>query len=173
MKVSNRTFIIILSFVASSAAVAISMKKPEVKTEESTEEHDLQKVESLVENFFTGLENKDTTALKDIMTMGGTFYASMENRPIFKSTHRGWMVNLVSNNSKLKERYWNKDIKIHKGIATVWTDYDFYIDGKLSHCGKNVMNLIKQKEEWKLADAYFTIEKDCAESPLGPYFEEQ
>lgn len=140
---------------------------------ESSKTADSEKIDAVISTFFEGLEKKDTTLLKSVMTMNGQFYASMEGRPIHVSKHKEWMNNLVSQNTVLKERYWNKDVTIYKGLANVWTDYDFYIKGKFSHCGKNLFNLVKEKDKWKIADAYTTIETECEPSPLGPYTEEE
>ena len=48
------------------------------------------------------------------------------------------------------------------------TPYDFWIDGKFSHCGIDAFDLIKTEEGWKLAGGVYTIESKCEPSPLGP-----
>lgn len=44
------------------------------------------------------------------------------------------------------------DIIVHQqaNLASVWTPYAFYLDQKLSHCGVNSFQLIKQKGSWKI-----------------------
>lgn len=37
------------------------------------------------------------------------------------------------------------------GIATVWSDYQFYIGGKLHHCGVELFQLYHVKGGWKIA----------------------
>lgn len=142
------------------------------KNDEPNSEGDVAAVKTLVDDFFTGLELKDSVKLKSILSMNGHFYATIKDKDAIKFSHRKWLDQITSDTSSLKERYWHTEIKVNKTIATVWTDYDFYRNGKFSHCGTNLMNLVKQKNGWQVADAYFTVEKDCAESPLGPYFEE-
>ena len=43
--------------------------------------------------------------------------------------------------------------------------YEFLIDGKRSHCGKNIYSLTRAEGEWKIASiAYSHIEDDCGEA---------
>jgi hypothetical protein len=68
----------------------------------------------------------------------------------------------------MRERIWNPDVRIHGLIATVWAAYDFWIDGKLSHCGVDAFDLIKTPEGWRIAGGVYTVETQCSPSPLGP-----
>jgi hypothetical protein len=67
------------------------------------------------------------------------------------------------------ERMWTPQVLIHKQIAVVWTPYDFYRDGRFSHCGVDAFTFVKTVEGWKITGGVYTIERtDCAPSPLGP-----
>ena len=46
--------------------------------------------------------------------------------------------------------------------------YDFWTDGKFSHCGIDAFELIKTVDGWKIAGGTYTIEANCGPSPLGP-----
>ncbi|MEO6130466.1 MAG: nuclear transport factor 2 family protein [Saprospiraceae bacterium] len=51
---------------------------------------------------------------------------------------------------------------IDEGMATVWAPYEFFYDGKFSHCGVNSMQLMKVKGEWKITQISDTRrKKDC------------
>ena len=41
-------------------------------------------------------------------------------------------------------------IKIDGPMATAWTPYNFYFNGKFSHCGVNNFVLVKQDNGWKI-----------------------
>jgi len=59
--------------------------------------------------------------------------------------------NTISSAQKhLDEKIFN--IKVHQSgnLASVWTPFAFYLDGKLSHCGVNSFQLIKQQGQWKI-----------------------
>ena len=68
----------------------------------------------------------------------------------------------------LLERIWDPEVKIRGPIANVWTPYDFWIDGKFSHCGIDSFDLIKVDGQWKISGIMYTVESDCKPSPLGP-----
>ena len=58
---------------------------------------------------------------------------------------------------------------MHGPIASVWTPYDFWVDGKFSHCGIDIFDLVKTAEGWKISGLTYTVERTgCAPSPLGP-----
>lgn len=38
-----------------------------------------------------------------------------------------------------------------KGLAVVWARYQFRLDGKLSHCGVDLFNLVETPDGWKIA----------------------
>jgi hypothetical protein len=67
-----------------------------------------------------------------------------------------------------RERIWNPEVRVHGLIATVWAPYDFWTDGKFSHCGIDAFDLIKTADGWKISGGTFTMESACEPSPLGP-----
>ena len=69
----------------------------------------------------------------------------------------------------LLERIWDPTIRVHGPIAVVWAPFDFHIDGKFSHCGVNLLELLKSDGKWRLSNASWTVQtEDCPPSPLGP-----
>jgi len=62
----------------------------------------------------------------------------------------------------LDEKIFNIKVNQSGNLASAWVPFAFYLDGKLSHCGVNSFQLIKQQEIWKiqyLMDNTFT--GDC------------
>lgn len=41
-------------------------------------------------------------------------------------------------------------IKIDAALATVWTPYQFFLNGKFSHCGVNAFQLVRGNTGWKI-----------------------
>ena len=63
-----------------------------------------------------------------------------------------------------RERYWSPTVLVRGGIATLWAPYEFWIDGKTSHCGIDVFDFVKKDGAWLVANAMWTVEPEaCAE----------
>jgi len=63
-----------------------------------------------------------------------------------------------------RERYWDPVVHVRGAIAVVWTPYEFWNDGKTSHCGIDVFDLMKEQGTWKIANAMWTVEPDACPS---------
>lgn len=62
-----------------------------------------------------------------------------------------------------KERYWDPTVHVRGRLAIVWTPYEFWRDGKTSHCGIDVFELTKEQDTWKIGNAMWTVEPEaCA-----------
>ena len=63
------------------------------------------------------------------------------------------------------ERIWNVMIHVNGNLATAWTPYAFYFDGKLSHCGVNAFQLAKTESGWKILQLTDTRQRENCEIP--------
>jgi hypothetical protein len=55
-------------------------------------------------------------------------------------------------------------------VAMVWLPYDFYSDGKWSHCGVDLFTFLKADGRWRIATLVWSVEQPpaCAPHPDGP-----
>jgi hypothetical protein len=60
-----------------------------------------------------------------------------------------------------RERYWDPIVHVRGSIAIVWTPYEFWQDGKTSHCGIDVFELVKEQDTWRIANMMWTVEPDA------------
>jgi hypothetical protein len=60
-----------------------------------------------------------------------------------------------------KERYWDPVVHVRGRLAVVWTPYEFWRDGKTTHCGIDVFELVKEQDTWKIGNAMWTVEPDA------------
>jgi hypothetical protein len=124
-----------------------------------------------VQAFFDTMAANDVAGARRILTPEGRFYAVREQdgkSTMRTFTNEEYLKTLSERKQKVRERMWNPDVRIRGSIASVWTPYDFWIDGKLSHCGIDSFDLVKTAEGWKLAGGTYTNERNCEPSPLGP-----
>lgn len=64
-----------------------------------------------------------------------------------------------------REDVWDERVQsfeIHTDglIATVWTPYKFFVNGKFSHCGNNAFVLVKTQQGWKISSIIDTRRKN-------------
>ncbi|MEE4155534.1 MAG: hypothetical protein V2I27_15350 [Erythrobacter sp.] len=76
------------------------------------------------------------------------------------------IASIAASTSDLAEPIWNLKTIEAGPVATVSADYEFLIDGERSHCGVNIVNLVRVDGAWKIAGiAYSHIETDCTGAP--------
>lgn len=62
------------------------------------------------------------------------------------------------------EKIWSYEVRIDGILASVWTEYTFYVGEKMSHCGVNAFHLFKGKDGWKITQITDTRRRsDCKE----------
>jgi len=124
-----------------------------------------------VQAFFDTMTAHDVDGARQILQPQGRFHAmSMKDgKPDVRAfANEEYFAQLQASKQKMQERIWNPDVRINGLIANVTAPYDFWIDGKFSHCGVDAFDLIKTEEGWKIAGGVYTVESECAPSPLGP-----
>jgi len=128
-----------------------------------------------VQIFFDTMAAKDVDGARAILQPQGRFTAMRmrDSKPDVRAfSNEEYFADLQASKQRMRERIWNPEVSVHGLIATFRAPYDFWIDGKLSHCGIDVFNLIKTEDGWKIAGGVYTVESNCAPSPLGPLKQE-
>jgi hypothetical protein len=133
---------------------------------------DRDAVLKVVQIFFDTMTARDVDGARKIMMAEGRFYAMDLQKPQSNPqsfTGEEYFARLQKQTQTYRERIWNPDVRVHESIAAVWAPYDFWIDGKFSHCGIDIFDLAKTPEGgWKITGGGFTMEAKCEPSPLGP-----
>jgi hypothetical protein len=149
--------------------VAVLMCPVTLPAQSSNTEKDA--VMKAVQRFFDTMAARDVEGSRAILQPQGRFHAMSvrDGKPDVRAfSNEEYFAILQSSKQKMRERTWNPDVSIHGLIATFRAPYDFWIDGKLSHCGVDAFDLIKTEDGWKIAGGVYTVESQCAPSPLGP-----
>ena len=56
---------------------------------------------------------------------------------------REFAAGLSTQKSAMLERMWSPEVHVHGSIATLAAKYDFHLDGKFTHCGTDVFEMVK------------------------------
>ena len=135
----------------------------------STTERDA--VLKTVQMFFDTMTAKDIEGARKVLQEQGRFHAMRmrDGKPDIRAfSNEEYFADLKASKREMRERIWDPEVRISGLIASVWAPYDFWIDGKFSHCGVDQFDLIKTEDGWKIAGGVYTLESKCAPSPLGP-----
>jgi Putative lumazine-binding len=112
-------------------------------------------VKTVIGQLFSAMKGADAKALKETFAdsavlqtirrnKDGTFSVENENVNDF--------IEFVGKGKKdsADERISYETIKIDGPLASVWTPYNFYFNGKFSHCGVNSFQLVQINGRWKI-----------------------
>jgi len=149
--------------------VAVFMCAVTLRAQTSNSEEDA--VLKAVQVFFDTMAARDVEGARAVLQPQGRFHAMRirDGKPDVRAfSNEEYFADLLASKQKMRERTWNPDVSVHGLIATFRAPYDFWIDGKLSHCGVDAFDLIKTEDGWKIAGGVYTVETNCAPSPLGP-----
>jgi hypothetical protein len=133
---------------------------------------DEQAVLDTVQRFFDAMADRDVDSTSEVVFSEGRFFSIREEdgvKVIRSFTNQEYMEGLADREPNVVERMWDPEVRIHGGVATVWTPYDFYLDGEFHHCGIDAFDLVNDGTGWKITGGVYTVETSgCAQSPLGP-----
>ena len=110
----------------------------------------------VVEVFFEAFHKHDTVKLKDLChvdlifqtvtnTKEGSRLKTETKEVFFKS------ISSIPNHINFFEKITDYKVQIDGNMAHVWTPYEFYVKGQLSHIGVNSFTMVKEPNgEWKI-----------------------
>ena len=75
-----------------------------------------------------------------------------------------WTDPANQNSNAHRERYWSPTVLMRGPLAVVWAPYEFWVNGKTSHCGVDVFDFVKVEGKWRVANAMWTVEAAACES---------
>ena len=120
-----------------------------------------------VQRFFDGLGSQDAAAMEsallpDAMLTAQRFQA--DGRVTLSRRTGSAFVETVKGQAGLAERMWDPVVMRRGPIAMVWAPYEFLLNGKSTHCGIDVFDMVKVDGTWKIAHLMWTQEPQaCAE----------
>ena len=122
-----------------------------------------------IDVFFDGFHKKDTVKMRSVMVKSMSMYTA------YKSKNDGDKVSYFNGAGFLKmvasreegvvweEKLLDYKINIDGNLASVWTPYQFYLNGDLSHCGANLFTLVATTDGWKIMSIIDSRRVKCDE----------
>jgi len=130
------------------------------------EEKSEKAIKSVINQFFEGLEKGDTALLKSSCTSEPVMQTYMADRDdkwqVFTEDFNEFVTFVgTPTKDKYKEQIQLDAVLSEPSLASVWTPYKFYLNGKISHCGTNSFQLVKMDDGWKIQYILDTRRKAC------------
>ena len=112
-------------------------------------------VKAVVNKMFDAMRTSDSEMLRSVFgdsALLQTISRSKEGKMLIRNESISEFAKSIASAPKgsLDERISFETIKIDGPLASVWTPYSFYYNGKFSHCGVNSFQLVRMDGVWKL-----------------------
>lgn len=114
---------------------------------------DRQVVVAVVERLFAGLKAGDTAAMRATLHPAARIIqtGTRDGAPFARVNSADDFLRSVGVPGRvLEERIYNPEVRLDDHLATVWVEYDFLVDGAVSHCGVDSYQLVRTGEGWKI-----------------------
>jgi hypothetical protein len=114
-----------------------------------------QEVRAVVAKMFDAMRARDTAAFRSLFDSGARLIATSNRNgtPEIDITPIGNFIAMISTAAPgqlLDERLMNTEVRVSDNLASVWTEYNFYIGERFSHCGVDNFQLAKGADGWKI-----------------------
>ena len=112
-------------------------------------------VVAVITRLFDGMRARDTAAMRSVFHPTALLLSSSirNGTPVVSSDPIDAWISSIGKappGAVLDERLMNTTVHIEDGLASVWTEYEFWAGERFSHCGVDAMLLGKTSDGWKL-----------------------
>lgn len=179
---ATRLLPVLLALLAAAAAGPLAAQGTETSTSRTTTTTTTRRaggpdtpdapVVAVVQRLFDAMAARDTASARALLLPGSQFVSARGDTTIVRprvQDDTSFLRMLATTKDRLLERFWQPTVMVDGSIATVWAPYDFHVNGAWSHCGIDVVTLLKVGEAWQVTGITYTVQRrGCAPSPLGP-----
>jgi hypothetical protein len=114
-----------------------------------------KEIQQTIETFFEAFHQRDSIKLQSVCSKDLVLHSISESGngtkfSIEKSSNFYKSIATIPVTMKFEEKILSYNIQVDGAMAHVWTPYEFYVNGKLSHSGVNSFQLFKENEVWKV-----------------------
>ncbi len=127
-------------------------------------------VRAAVDQVFEGMRTADSEMVRALFASEARFaLIDARNGPasIRSQSVDGWIEAIAGSEGKWDEQVYDLDIRVDGNMASVWAPYTFYLEGAISHCGINSIELLRDADGWKVTQLSDTRQREGCPDPLG------
>lgn len=123
---------------------------------------------SAMDRYMHAISANDLQAMAAMQTPDGMTYRARATAgggaEIAARPNSYWVDPARADGRVVRERYWSPTVLVRGSIALVWAPYEFWVDGKTSHCGVDVFSFVKIDGDWRVSNSMWTVEPDACEA---------
>ena len=113
------------------------------------------------QGFLDALGRRDKEGMLSRVAPGGTVALMRDGKPMQMSLEA--LADKLSKPGPAthEERISDPLVRIDHDIAIIWARFEFRLDGKIDHCGRDVANMVKVDGRWLIAFIQDNNRRDC------------
>ena len=123
-----------------------------------------------VEQVFEGMRTADADMVRAVFAADARFAmlgSRDEPAAVRVQGVDGWISAIADSGGRWDEQVYDLDVRVDGSMASVWAPYTFYLDGEISHCGINSIEMLHDAEGWKVTQISDTRRREGCPDPLG------
>ena len=122
-----------------------------------------QEIIDEIATFFEGLNAKDTTLIKTTLAKDVSLRSVLiknEEKMLVTDSISSFLrqIGMLPKDLMIQEKVTNTQVHIRFPMASVFTDYEFFINNEKSHSGINFFTLVYLEDAWKIVNIIDTRE---------------
>lgn len=123
-----------------------------------------------VEQMFEGMRTANPAMVREVFASDARF-AVIDSRggtpSIASQSVDGWISAIGDSGGQWDEQVYDLDVRVDGDMASIWAPYTFYLNGAVRHCGINSIELLRDREGWKVTQLSDTRRTENCPDPLG------
>lgn len=125
---------------------------------------------ALADSALAAITRGDFVGLTDLMLDSAVTFSGGMGKDGPWTGFRTRAQNRATDGRGFTERGFRPTVHVSGPLAVVWMPYDFYRDGKWSHCGVDAFTLLRTANGWRIATLSWSVEQPpaCQPHPDGP-----
>lgn len=124
---------------------------------------------AVVNTLFDGMRARDTLVIRSTLHPAArllTAAGPSAERNVREMPIDAWLRSVASADVELDERLHATEARVSGPLATVWTEYDFWLGERFSHCGVDAFQLARTADGWKIIQITDTRQtQGCVRAP--------
>lgn len=122
---------------------------------------DEQAVLAPIQAMFDGMAKRDAAAIQAPTMAGGTMVLMRDGKPE-QMTFAQFAERVGKpGKTRIEERIHDPLVRIDHDLAVVWAPFNFLVDGRVSHCGTDLFDMVRTGGKWVIASVADTGRADC------------